>query len=90
MVIRMRHTRSHTNQRRSHHAKKSAVLPACSKCGEPKPPHVICRNCGFYRGKQVLDVLKKLTKKEKKKKEKELEGQEKNKKELSAEELSKK
>jgi len=86
----MRHTSSHTRNRRSHHAKKSAVLPPCAKCGEAKPPHIVCRNCGTYKDNQVVDVLKKLTKKEKKKKAKELEEQEQGQKELSAEELSKK
>ncbi len=55
-------------------------------------PHRACFNCGTYKGRQVIDVLKKLNKKEKKKKEKELKTQEeieaKNK-PLSAEELSK-
>ncbi len=33
-------------------------------------------NCGFYKGTQVIDVLAKLDKKERKRKEKELSGQE--------------
>lgn len=32
----------------------------------------MCGNCGYYNGRQVIDVLKKLDKKERKKKEKEL------------------
>jgi len=35
-------------------------------------PHRVCANCGFYKDKEVVDVLKKLTKKERKEKEKEL------------------
>jgi len=39
----------------------------------------VCRNCGWYNGRQVIDVLAKLDKKERKKKEKELAGKEENK-----------
>jgi len=33
---------------------------------------MVCENCGFYKGREIVDVLKKLTKKERKEKEKEL------------------
>lgn len=68
MVIRMRHTRSHTGNRRSHHALKSANFSACSNCGEPRKTHTVCTACGFYRGRKVLDVVKKVEKKQAKKK----------------------
>ena len=29
-------------------------------------PHVVCKNCGYYNGRQVVDVLKKQGKKDKK------------------------
>jgi len=37
----------------------------------------MCENCGFYRGKEMIDVLTKLTKKERKTKEREMTAQEK-------------
>jgi large subunit ribosomal protein L32 len=63
MVVRMRHTRSHTGNRRSHHALKGTVFGACSNCQAPKETHSVCKNCGMYRGRKVLDVVKKVTKK---------------------------
>lgn len=49
----------------------------CQKCGQMVLPHKVCPNCGTYQGREVIDVLKKLTKRERKLKEKELEAQEK-------------
>ena len=68
----MRSTRGHTRNRRSHHALRGAHFVKCKKCGEEILPHTLCLNCGMYNGREVIDVLKKLTKKERKKKEKEL------------------
>lgn len=72
----MRHTSGHRDQRRANQKLKDISLSACSHCKENKLPHVICANCGYYNGKMVIDVLKKLDKKERKKKEKELAQQE--------------
>lgn len=67
----MRHTRSHRDNRRAHHALESASLIACEKCGTKKMKHVACTNCGIYKGRQVIDVHAKIHKKETKKKERE-------------------
>ena len=32
------------------------TLVACSKCGELMMPHRVCKNCGSYNKKVVLDV----------------------------------
>ena len=76
MVVRMRHTKGKRNLVRSHHALKPMVFGACGHCGRPSIPHQVCRNCGYYRGRKVIDVLAKLDKKERKKKEKELNAEE--------------
>ncbi|TSC53575.1 MAG: large subunit ribosomal protein L32 [Parcubacteria group bacterium LiPW_39] len=91
-VPRQRHTKSKRNQQRSHQALKFLHLAKCPKCGQAVRPHQICKNCGTYQGREVVDVLKKLTKREQKKRRKELAEQEeqaKTEKPLSAEELSK-
>ena len=56
MVIRMRHTWAHTKNRRSHHALKTPMLVACSNCGAMHRPHHMCLECGFYKGRQVMDL----------------------------------
>ncbi len=92
-VPKQKHTKSRRNKRRSHHALKKQVFFKCPKCGEIVLPHQLCKNCGTYNGREVVDVLAKLTKKERKKKEKEIAGKEKEQgeqKPLSAEDLSKK
>ncbi|PKB58974.1 MAG: 50S ribosomal protein L32 [SAR202 cluster bacterium Casp-Chloro-G2] len=34
----------------------SPLHPAlCPRCRSAKLPHVVCRQCGFYRGRQVLE-----------------------------------
>jgi large subunit ribosomal protein L32 len=66
MVNRMRHTRSHTGNRRSHHALKVQKVLMCADCGAPKLNHAVCLNCGKYNGRVVIDVNAALAKKEKK------------------------
>ncbi|MCE9548995.1 50S ribosomal protein L32 [Candidatus Nomurabacteria bacterium] len=66
MVVRMRHTKSHTANRRSHHALKKANFFKCDNCQELKKGHTVCTACGFYRGKKVLNLVKKAEKKQKK------------------------
>lgn len=68
MVVRMRHTKSHTANRRSHHALASGALSKCSNCGAQKLRHVVCRSCGVYRNMKVMDLVKKAEKKDKKQK----------------------
>jgi len=54
-----------------------AALTTCSKCAKPVRPHTVCKHCGYYKGKEVINVLGKLTKKEKKSREKEIKAAEK-------------
>lgn len=76
MSIRMRHTRAHTGNRRSHHGLEEPRFSKCDKCGEKRVRHTACKNCGTYRGKEVVDVMAKLDKKARKQKEAELAAQE--------------
>ncbi len=67
MSVRMRHTREHTRNRRSHHALSEVSLTRDKKTGAPARRHRVSPITGMYKGKQILDVTKKALKKEKKK-----------------------
>lgn len=92
-VPRHRHTVSKVHKRRMHIFIKPASLVACSKCKKATRPYTACQFCGYYKGKEVINVLGKLTKKERKAKQKEMqevEKEDKGKNPLAMEELSKK
>lgn len=55
---------------------RGVTILKCKKCNEPALPFTLCVNCGTYKGREIIDVLKKLTKKERKQKEKELKAKE--------------
>ena len=76
-VPKQRKTKSRRDQRRMHIFLNKPALTSCPKCSKPVLPHTVCFNCGYYKGAEVIDVLKKLTKKERKKKEKEIASKEK-------------
>jgi len=72
---------------------KPVVLSLCPKCKKPVLSHTVCKNCGYYNGREVINVLADLTKKEKKLKEREIKNAEKETKQekpLTMEELSQK
>ncbi len=56
-------------RRRSHLALRSLNLITCSQCKRETPAHMVCKFCGYYKGKEIINVLaKELKKKEKMKK----------------------
>jgi uncharacterized Zn finger protein (UPF0148 family) len=38
----------------------------CKDCGAPKMPHIMCANCGKYKGKEMTNPMAKAEKKAKK------------------------
>ncbi len=92
-VPKKRNTKSRRNKRRANIFLAEKTLGVCEHCGRPVLPHTVCRNCGYYKGREVINVLQKLERKERKRREKEIKETEKeiSKKEkpLTLEELSK-
>lgn len=101
-VPKQRHTKSRRDKRRQHLKPKQQLFSICPRCKSPVLSHRICQNCGYYKGREIINVLAKLERKKRKEKEKEVaraEGKEaksraqkgaSKKKPLSMKELSKK
>lgn len=53
-----RHSKSRRNMRRAHDFLKPASLSVCPQCHEPKLPHQVCKNCGTYKGREVISLKK--------------------------------
>jgi len=53
-----KHSKGKRDRRRSHDALTAPNLVACSNCGEPRPPHTVCPKCGYYEGKEVIEMKK--------------------------------
>ncbi|MCH8819048.1 MAG: 50S ribosomal protein L32 [Acidobacteria bacterium] len=51
-----RHSQSRTGKRRSHDFLTVPNLSICSHCGSSVLPHRVCANCGYYKGRQVIEV----------------------------------
>ena len=48
-------SKTRKRMRRSHTALTADVTTKCPNCGAVVKPHRVCRECGFYRGKKVLN-----------------------------------
>ena len=53
MSVRMRHTRSHTNNRRCHHALSGVHVILDKESGAMRLPHRMDETTGSYRGKVI-------------------------------------
>jgi large subunit ribosomal protein L32 len=49
-------TKSRRNQRRAHDALPASTYNECPNCGELKRPHHLCAACGYYDGREVVDL----------------------------------
>jgi len=56
-VPKQKRSRSRTHKKRAKIYKAvSVAVEICPNCGKPKMPHRVCLHCGYYNGKQVLEI----------------------------------
>ena len=46
------------DRRRAHDSLTAINLVQCSNCGEMRLPHNVCSKCGFYQGREIIEVAK--------------------------------
>jgi len=51
-----RHSKARTSKRRAHDYLTTASVSECPNCHERKLPHRACPKCGYYKGREVLEV----------------------------------
>ena len=51
-----RHSSKRTSTRRAHDFLTTPSLALCPNCQERKLPHRVCPKCGFYKGREVVQV----------------------------------
>ena len=50
-------SKARKNKRRASSYRLSRVtISTCPQCGEPKLPHRVCRSCGYYKKREVIEV----------------------------------
>ena len=50
-----RHSKARRDKRRAHDFLSRPGVTKCSNCGEPKLSHRVCKSCGQYRGREVIE-----------------------------------
>lgn len=53
-----KHSKGRRDRRRAHDALNAVNTTACSNCGSMRLPHTVCPKCGFYNGREVIEVKK--------------------------------
>lgn len=51
-----RHSKRRSSTRRAHDHLTAHALIKCPNCNEPKQPHHACPHCGYYKGREIVEV----------------------------------
>ncbi len=49
-------SKSRRDKRRTHQKTEAPNVIPCDQCGEPKLPHHVCPECGYYKGRNVIET----------------------------------
>jgi large subunit ribosomal protein L32 len=49
-------SKSRRDKRRTHDKLKTLNVVPCPQCREPKLPHHVCTSCGYYAGREVVEI----------------------------------
>ena len=49
-------SRTRRDKRRTHWKAKKPAISVCPNCHSPKLPHRVCKECGYYKGRVVVEV----------------------------------
>lgn len=49
-------SKTRKRMRRSHNAIEANATTKCSECGATIRPHRVCKECGSYKGKKVIET----------------------------------
>ena len=49
-----RWSKARTHSKRSTWKKEQPTYTSCPHCHEPVMPHRVCKNCGYYDGKEII------------------------------------
>ncbi len=52
-----RHSRTRQAKRRANWKLKKPTRSVCPNCQEEKLPHRICPQCGYYKNRQIIEVV---------------------------------
>lgn len=51
-----KHSTQRSRKRRTHYKTTIASLADCPECKKPILSHRVCPFCGFYKGKQIVEI----------------------------------
>ncbi|HHW11059.1 MAG TPA: 50S ribosomal protein L32 [Firmicutes bacterium] len=54
-----RWSKARTSSHRANWKPEVIDTNTCGRCRQPKLPHRVCLNCGYYDGRQVMEIKEK-------------------------------